>query len=267
MVAVVEVQPVHILVHRVEHHDLHADGLQGVGLLAAEAHHAAEIVKEELDLHALRPLAAEDGQHPVEEVATGHDIVLQEDEPLRLLQMGQQVVEIRLAGVQIHRLRAVVQGEAVALHIAGQAAPLRLTLPQGRHGGTALGRLGGALGGKGQLFQRQALGAALAVPQPVEDQARHRHRQDQQYPANLIAAAAGTGIDPHGAEQCQDLQQGIGHGHPLLQELGKADDQGDLGQQQDRHQRQAQSRADPAFCLLLYLVLLHTAPFGIRWGE
>ena len=263
MVAIVEVQPVHVLVYRVEDHDLHADTLQCVDLLVAEAHHAAEVIKEELNLHALRPLAAEDIQHPVEDLAPCHNVVFQKDEALRLLHVLQQIAEIRLASGEIFRLGAVVQGEAAPCHVAGQTVPLRHLLCQRRRRGGALLHLDGTLRRKRHLFQRQPLGTAFAVPQPVQDQTRGGYHQDQQDPADLVAAAAGAGVDASGHDQCQHLQQRIGQRHFLLQQHGQPHHQCDLHQQQQRHQRKPQSGADPPFRFLLYSVLFHGAPFGI----
>ena len=262
MVAVVEVEPIHILMHRIEDHDLHANLPQGVHLLVAKAHHAAEIIKEETDLHALRPLAAENGQHPVKQLAAGHNVIFQKDKPLRLLHMGQQVVEIGLAGIQIHSVGAAVKRKTLTGHIAGKAAPLRKLPLYLRLRGGAAGDLGCALRRFGPFLQRKTLGAALAVPEPVEDQARHRNRQHQQDPADLIAGAAGAGIDPHGHKQANDLHQQIAKRHTLLQQQRKTHHQRDLHHQQQSHQRKPQARADAPLRFLLYAVFFHTVPFG-----
>ena len=60
MVAVVEIEAVDIVMDGVEHLYLHTCALKHLQRLSVQAHHAAEIVKNQLDLHTLRCLFRKD---------------------------------------------------------------------------------------------------------------------------------------------------------------------------------------------------------------
>ena len=174
VVAVVEVQPVHVVVYRIKDDDLHTGTAQGIHPLRRHAHHAAEVVENQLDLHALPALAAQHIGQPVPYLALGHNEVLQEDEALRLLHGGQHILQKVLAGGQIYCVCRPVKGKAFIVQIGRQRSPLGHALPQLFYVQAALFLLAGGLLGPRQLFQVQALGLPPAVPQPVEHQAHHR---------------------------------------------------------------------------------------------
>ena len=261
VVPIVEVQPVHIVVHRVEDQHLRPNAPQLLHGLLRHAHHAAEVVEQHLDLHALSGLPPENIHQPVPQLPLGHDVKLHENEVLRLLHALQHVLQIRLAGGQIHGPGAGVQGEALPVQIRRQASPLRVLPPQLLHLEAAGLPPGLGFLGPGQLFQVQPLLGMVPVPQPVQDQPHHRHRQDQQGPAQLIRAAAGAAVDAKDVGQGHQLQQGIGDGHSLPQQVIEHQHQRDLGQQQHRHQHQPQGRRYAPLCLLLHMWFLHRESF------
>jgi hypothetical protein len=120
---------------------------------------------------------------------------------------------------------------------------------------------GVGLPGPGQFLQVQPLLGMISVPQPVQDQAHHRHRQDQQGPAQLVRAAAGAAVDAEDVGQGHQLQQGIGDGHSLPQQVIEHQHQRDLGQQQHRHQHQPQGCRYAPLGFLLYLRFLQRKSF------
>ena len=257
VVAVVEVEAVHIVVHRVEYHDLHTGVLQLFQPLIGHTHHAAEVVKQQLDLHAQAALAAEDVGQPVPYLALGHDEVLQENEPLRLLQPVHHIVEIRLAGGQIRHLGIAEQRGVLAAEIIRHRIPLGRGLAQLFQIGPCDLLLGKRFSDRHGFLQVQALGLAVAAPQQIQDEPHHRHEQYQDDPAHLIAGGAGARPDTHGHDTGQQLQHGIGQRHALLEQVTEDHHQGYLRQQQHRHQHKAQRGGYAAFRPLLYLRLFH----------
>ena len=257
VVAVVEVQPVDVVVHGVEYPDLHPSVLQRVYFFVGHTHHAAEIIKDQLDLYALTALAAEDIRQPIPYLAFGHDKVLQEDEPLGRIQCGEHILQIRLTGGQIAQRRVAVQVKALAAEIRCQRIPLGRGLAQLFQIGAGELLLRQRLLDGHRLLQAQALGRPVAVPQQIEDQPHHRHEQHQNDPAHLITGGPGAGPDTHGHHTGQQLQYRIGQRHALLEQVAEADHQRDLRQKQHRHHHQPQGGGYTALCSLLYLWLSH----------
>ena len=92
MIPIVEVQAVDVVVDRVKDLHLYPALPQGLDLFGGKAHHAAEVVKDKLDLHARRRLPAEDLRHAVPYLSLRNDEKLQKDEVLRLLQLLQHIL-------------------------------------------------------------------------------------------------------------------------------------------------------------------------------
>ena len=111
MVAVVEVQAVHIVVYRIEDDDLHPGTAQRLHLLRRHTHHAAEIVEDQLDLYALPALTPQDIRQAIPQLALRHDEVLQKDETLRPLHGVQHILQKFLARLQVCRPRISVKRE------------------------------------------------------------------------------------------------------------------------------------------------------------
>ena len=252
VVAVVEVKAVDVVVDGVEYLDLHAGIQQRLHLLVGHTHHAAEIVENQLDLHAHAALIAENIGQAIPDLALRHDEILQEDETLRLLQTLQHIVQIRLAGGQVRHLRVAVEGEALAAEVVCHGIPLRGGLPQPFQIGAGDLLLGARLLDGGELFQAETLGLAVAVPEQVEDQSHHRHEQHQNDPADLIAGGTGARPDTHCHHACQHLQHRIRQSHALHEQVAEDDHQRDLRQQQHRHQHKAQRGGYAPLCPLLY---------------
>ena len=80
------------MVDRVKDLHLYPALPQGLDLFGGKAHHAAEVVKDKLDLHARRRLPAEDLRHAVPYLSLRNDEELQKDEVLRLLQLLQHIL-------------------------------------------------------------------------------------------------------------------------------------------------------------------------------
>ena len=245
------------MVHRVEDQHLYPYAPQLLHGLLGHAHHAAEVVEQHLDLHALSGLPSENIHQPVPQLPLGHDVKLHENEVLRLLHALQHVLQIRLAGGQIAQRRVAVQVKALAAEIRCQRIPLGRGLAQLFQIGAGELLLRQRLLDGHRLLQAQALGRPVAVPQQIEDQSHHRHEQHQDDPAHLIAGGPGTGPDTHGHHTGQQLQRGVGQRHALLQKVAEADHQRDLRQKQHRHHHQPQGGGYTALCSLLYLRLSH----------
>ena len=81
----------------VEHPALDAPGGQLLVVVPGEAEDAAHIVIDQPDLHALGGLLLQNVQDAVPKDAGLEDEVLQEDEPLCLLQLDQHLPELVLA--------------------------------------------------------------------------------------------------------------------------------------------------------------------------
>ena len=231
VVTVVEVQPVHILVHGVEH--LHPDTLlpQSVDLLRGHGHHTAEIVQNQIHFHPGSGALRQDFANAVPDLSLGGDVILQEDEPLRLFHLSEQVLQIRLAGRKIGHLRVFEQREVLPPQVLRQLAPpgpapCEITLRPG----AAFPHRRGLLR-HGQRLQRQLLLHLVAVPEPVKDHSHHRHQHDQDNPAGLIGAAAGPCIDPGHAEHRHDLQNGVSNVDLLLEHHAQSHHHCDLQQQ------------------------------------
>ena len=103
MVAVVEVQAVHIVVYRIEDDDLHPGTAQRLHLLRRHTHHAAEIVEDQLDLYALPTLTPQNIRQAIPQLALRHDEVLQKDEALRPLHGVQHILQEFFARLQVCR--------------------------------------------------------------------------------------------------------------------------------------------------------------------
>ena len=219
VVAVVEVQAVDIVVNGVEYLHLHAGVLQLLHLLVGHTHHAAEVVENELDLHSLPALAAEDLRQAIPYLPLGHDEILHKNEPLGGVQHRQHIVEVCLAGGQIVQLRVPVERESLSVEIGGHGVPLGRGLPQLLQIGAGELLLRQRLLDGHRLLQTQALGRPVAVPQQVEDQPHHRHEQHQNDPAHFVAGGAGARPYPHGHHARQQLQHRIGQRHALLQKV------------------------------------------------
>ena len=258
MVAVVEIQAVDVVVDGVEDDDLHAHLPQAVDLLGRHAHDAAEVVEDDLDLDARGGLAAEDIRQAVPDLPFGHDIVLEEDEALGVLGFVQQILQIRLARGEVRHARVLVEQKILHAEIVGELAPL------GTAAAELLERRRAAPADdlvliKRRLFlQVEPLLLAVAVPEKIEDQPRHRDSQNQQNPAELIARrSSGLHIDADGDGDGEQLEHRIRHGHALAQDHAEQHDQRNLRQQQHRHERQTQARGDPPLCFLLNFRLMH----------
>ena len=132
VVAVVEVQAIHILMDRVKDLCLHTHTPQHAHLFTAKAHHAAEIVKDQLDLHALLPLAAEDVHKAIKDLTAGDDVILHEDKLLRLLQSGKHMLKIGLTCGQIFPIAAAVGSKSSSDGISRNAIPFGNVALQGR---------------------------------------------------------------------------------------------------------------------------------------
>ena len=94
MIPIVEVQAVDVVVDRVEYLHLYPTLPQGLDLSGGKAHHAAEVIEDNLDLHTFRRLPAEDLLHAVPYLSLRNDEKLHEDEVLRLLQLLQLLQHI-----------------------------------------------------------------------------------------------------------------------------------------------------------------------------
>ena len=68
---------------------------------AAGKNITAKIIKNQLDLHTLLPLAAEDLHQAIKNLAAGDDVILHEDELFRLLHGIEHMLQIGLARLEI----------------------------------------------------------------------------------------------------------------------------------------------------------------------
>ena len=167
MIPIVEVQAVDVVVDRVKDLYLYPALPQGLDLSGGKAHHAAEVIEDNLDLHAFRRLPAEDLRHAVPYLSLRNDEELQKDEMLRLLQLLQHILQEHLAGGQIRCLRITVKEISLTAQINTEPLPLGEFSPQLLHLDAVGGLLGFRLLRHGQLFQVQPLLLPVTVPEKV----------------------------------------------------------------------------------------------------
>ena len=167
MVAVVEVQPVDVVVYGVEDLDLHPGAGQCLHLLIGQPQHTAKVVEYELDLHALPAFAAQYVGQPIPYLTLGYNEILQKDEPLRVFQVVQHGVQIRFSGGQIFHRGVSVNRKAFTVQSCRSRIPTGHSLPQPLQLRLGLLLLGQRFFRPGQLFQVQPLGLPRTVPQQV----------------------------------------------------------------------------------------------------
>ena len=167
MIPIVEVQAVDVVVNRVKDLYLYPALPQGLDLSGGKAHHAAEVIEDNLDLHTCRRLPAEDLLHAVPYLSLRNDEELQKDEMLRLLQLLQHILQEHLAGGQILGLRVTVKEISLTAQINTEPLPLGVFSPQLLHLDAVGGLLGFRLLRHGQLFQIQPLLLPVTVPEKV----------------------------------------------------------------------------------------------------
>ena len=220
----------------VEHPALDAPGGQLLVVVPGEAEDAAHIVIDQPDLHALGGLLLQNVQDAVPKDAGLEDEVLQEDVPLRLLQLLQHPGKNQIAQGEVFCLCVGIGGTVgKALQIAGLPGGI---LPQGEQvvGLEVLPQVLLRLLGHAAHPAADPLWDVSAAHQQIEDAAEHREGEDEQQPGDLIG-----GLDAAAQDQ-QSGNHADGDAAPVeaVDILGKNvdhDHQRDhLGQQGEGHQ-------------------------------
>ncbi|MPN48029.1 hypothetical protein SDC9_195633 [bioreactor metagenome] len=88
MIPVIEVDAVHIAVHRVEVPDFNTRVLNGLNHIVGKAGEVPKVVKNYMDFHAGGGPFTQRLQNPVPDFPLGNDEILQKDIRLRLLNMA-----------------------------------------------------------------------------------------------------------------------------------------------------------------------------------
>ena len=179
--------------------------------IGRQTQQTAEIVVDEPDIHPLCRLADKDVLYPLPHLAGADDEELEEDEPLCLFEVGQQVrVHGLTAGVIFCRGVFPCGVRPVLRNIPAQS-------PAGGVEGVGLARLLGEVGGVLALHRlhplAHPLGGGLVAEGQIERTAQQRHHADEDEPDDLIVAVLVLPHEVEGDEEAEDVQPRI---HPHL---------------------------------------------------
>ena len=257
VVAVVEVQAVHILVHGVEDEYLDAHLAQTVDRLAGKALDVAEVVENNLDLNPLAHLGAEDLFKLIPELSLSQNEVFKEDEALSLGCAVDEITQQNRALGQVRDRGILIELEVAAAEVVCRARPsgqLARELVDGNltaHA-HALRLVRKALG----VLRQMAL-LRRAAPEEPENHTHRRGQQKQDEPDELIGKLTWFIVDMHRKEQRANLYDAVGQRQILLHKVGDGDNKADLHRKQDDDQHDPQRRRNAPLALLLNLESLH----------
>ena len=263
VIPVVEVDAVYITMYRIEHLHLNTSALNGLEGLVGQAGQISEIVEDDMDFHAGGHPLFQRGKDSVPDPAFRQNVVFQENIDLRFLEMGDQIVKKRRAVSEIPGGGVAVQQKAPLLKVGGHPSPGRG--PVGEPGEIRLAGHPQAfpLGDGRDLPQTELFGLVGSTPQAEQDHARHRQRQQQAHPHQLIAGTAGPLIDPDGDDGTGKLQNAVNIACLLTQEVGQQQRCGDLSQHRQHTHADAGHSGDPAlypFLRIGYILMHGPAP-------